>query len=422
VPPKSKDASYVRYITVTYRSVLLIALLVVTLLGAAAYFVFPETTKALVRSGAEIVAKIIGSDNSHGIAKDVGQQQAHFTNIDGTVRVKKNNSSAWVNAVYDLPLAKGDVIQTGPEGIAKVVFADGTNYTIKQDSLIVVEDNSTNEAQQTQVAVQVTTGTVDLATATYSQGSSSRVIVAGATATFAPESAAQVRNDNANDDHSILVKQGSGDVARNGEVVKLTNYEQVAFKAESQHMSKAKLVAPPTLITPANMLPVFAGQGPNEIEFTWTPMDNTREYHIRVSKNPYFSQLLADKQVTAPKFVLGGVPEGAYYWAVQSVDGQGHQSLESDHNKFTVVSKEKKATLALALDPLVPHGHVIEVRGKTDPSARVMVNGEEVPVIGGDGGFRYYTPPLPPGENVITVTAQNQKGGMSTRTEKVVVQ
>jgi hypothetical protein len=76
----------------------------------------------------------------------------------------------------------------------------------------------------------------------------------------------------------------------------------------------------------------------------------------------------------------------------------------------------------LALDPLVPHGHVIEVRGKTDPSARVIVNGEEVPVIGGDGGFRYYTPPLPAGENLITVTAQSLKGGMSSKSEKVVVQ
>src|SRR5258708_35039386 len=115
-------------------------------------------------------------------------------------------------------------------------------------------------------------------------------------------------------------------------------------------MHKAKLLAPPTLITPANMLPVFAGQDANEIEFTWTPMDNTREYHIRISKNPFFTQLLADKQVAAPKFVLATVSEGAYYWAVQSVDGQGRQSLESDHNKFTVVSKDKKAGLALVLD------------------------------------------------------------------------
>ena len=34
------------------------------------------------------------------------------------------------------------MIQTGSEGMAKIVFNDGTNYTVKQDSLIVIEENS----------------------------------------------------------------------------------------------------------------------------------------------------------------------------------------------------------------------------------------------------------------------------------------
>ena len=41
-----------------------------------------------------------------------------------------------------------------------------------------------------------------------------------------------------------------------------------------------------------------------------------------------------------------------------------------------------------------------------------MVNGREVPLIGQDGTFHYFTPPLPAGESVITVTAQNSKGGV----------
>ena len=174
MPAKSKDEGFfLQYVTITYRSVLLVCLFVILVAGAIGYFIFPQQTKALLSQ----VAAQLGSSTSRVLTKEVGQQQAHFTNIDGTVRVKRNSSSVWQNASYDLPLNKGDVIQTGPEGIAKVVFTDGSNYTIKQDSLIVVEDNSTNEAQQTQVAVQVTTGTIDLATATYSQGSSSRVIV-----------------------------------------------------------------------------------------------------------------------------------------------------------------------------------------------------------------------------------------------------
>jgi hypothetical protein len=65
---------------------------------------------------------------------------------------------------------------------------------------------------------------------------------------------------------------------------------------------------------------------------------------------------------------------------------------------------------------------VIEVRGKTEPSARVMVNGEEVPFIGTDGTFHYFTPPMPNGENVITITAQNTKGGVNTQQKKIVIQ
>ena len=115
------------------------------------------------------------------------EKQARFTALDGTVRIKKSSSNTWVTADYNIPLEKGDVVQTGSEGMAKVVFNDGTNYTVKQDSLIVIEENSANDQQQTNVAVAVSTGTVDLSTATYSQGSKSQVIVAGATASLAPE-------------------------------------------------------------------------------------------------------------------------------------------------------------------------------------------------------------------------------------------
>jgi len=45
-----------------------------------------------------------------------------------------------------------------------------------------------------------------------------------------------------------------------------------------------------------------------------------------------------------------------------------------------------------------------------------------VPIVGDDGSFHYFTPPLPNGETLITVTAQNSKGGVNTRQEKVVIQ
>ena len=39
-----------------------------------------------------------------------------------------------------------------------------------------------------------------------------------------------------------------------------------------------------------------------------------------------------------------------------------------------------------------------------------------------DGSFHYFTPPLPAGESMITVTAQNAQGGVNTQQQKVVIQ
>src|SRR5579871_5326171 len=206
---------------------------------AAVFFIavratFPQFTANSIKKADDVAGKLL--ERVAGIAPPVGSgastsQQAHFTALDGTVRVKKGNGNSWVPADYNIPLEKGDVIQTGSEGMAKVVFNDGTSYTVKQDSLIVIEENSANDQQQTNVAVAVSTGTVDLSTATYSQGSKSQVIVAGARASLAPESAAQVRNDPKADQHEIVMKKGTGEVTRNGETVQLANWEKVSFQA-----------------------------------------------------------------------------------------------------------------------------------------------------------------------------------------------
>jgi len=405
------------------------------LLGAALIFLtalyvtFPKATdstvSAVTKFSTNFLEKVAGLAPPLKAASAAVGKQAHFTALDGTVRVRKTNGISWINADYNVPLEKGDVVQTAAEGMAKIVFNDGTNYTIKQDSLIVIEENSANDQQQTNVAVAVTTGTVDLTTATYVQGSKSQVIVAGAKASLAPDSSAMVRNNPKEDQHEILVKKGSGDIERNGETVRLASWEKVSFRSDSKTMERATEIGPPQPINPGNMMPVFtnAGETTKEVEFTWTPMANAAGYRLRISHNPYFSSLLLDRKVDTASVVVTGMSIGAYYWSIQSYDTSGHESVESEKNRFTIIAKGKeKVELPLDLDPFIQHGHVIEVTGKTEPGARVMVNGREVPVVGDDGSFHYFTRPLPNGESLITVTAQNSKGGAKTRQEKVVIQ
>src|SRR6266568_2595175 len=211
---------------------------------------FPEFSANTVKAASNLVTNLLERVAAPAASAKAGDtlQQAHITALDGTVRVKKASSNSWVTADYNVPLEKGDVVQTGSEGMAKIVFGDGTNYTVKQDSLIVIEENSANEQQQTSVSVAVSTGTVDLATATYMQGSKSQVIVAGATASLAPNSEAVVHNDPHADRHEIMVTKGAGEVSRNGEVLHLADYQRASFQEDSPRMAKTQEIGPPTPI------------------------------------------------------------------------------------------------------------------------------------------------------------------------------
>ena len=422
-----KPGIHVAWTTVTYRSLVLMVVGAMVALLIGVRLAFPQFSENSVKKANSIVGTLL--ERIAGTAPSTGtgvltSQQAHFTALDGTVRVKKGNGNSWLSADYNVPLEKGDVVQTGSEGMAKVVFNDGTSYTVKQDSLIVIEENSANDQQQTNVAVAVSTGTVDLSTATYSQGSKSQVIVAGATASLSPESAAQVHNDPKADRHEILMKKGTGEVSRNGETVKLANWEKVTFQGAQSHLEKAKEIGPPTPIAPANMAPLFSsGEATKDVEFSWTPMANAVGYRLRLSRNPYFSSTLVDKKINTAAVTVTNLGDGAYYWMVQSYDATGKESVESEKNRFTIIAKGKETeAIDLELDPFIQHGHVIEVTGKTQVGARVMVNGSEVPMVTSDGQFHYFTPPLPTGEAVITVTAQTAQGGVNTQQKKIVIQ
>lgn len=426
MPSSRRSGIQIAWKTITYRSVIMLILLGLAIMAVGARLAFPDFTQNTVKAAGNVFTNLlerVAAPQSSGKNGNETSQQAHITALDGTVRIKKASSEAWVKADYSVPLDKGDVIQTGPEGMAKIAFNDGTNYTVKQDSLIVIAENSSNERQQTNVAVNVTTGTVDLATGTYMQGSKSQVIVDGATASLAPESAARVRKDPKSQQDELLVTKGQGTVQRGTETVQLTDWEKARFKASEGTLEKIKEIGPPTPISPANMMPIFSPTDSKPIEFSWTPMTNAKGYRLQISQNPYFSSLIMDRKVTSSAVMVSGLPEGPYYWMVQSYDANGKQSVESERNRFTIIAKETESgQIPLELDPLIQHGRVIELTGRTEVGARVMVNGHEVPVIGSDGRFHYFMPPLANGESTITITAQNARGGVNTQQQKVVIQ
>ena len=413
-----KGGIHVDWTTVSYRSVVLAVLAVIVAGTVACYFVFPDQFRPLFDK-VEAAVKNWGPKDG-GAETPVGPStQAHFTNIDGTVRVKKAVNGQWVKADYGLPLEQGDVVQTMSEGIAKIAFADGSTYVIQQDSLVTIEESTTNSVQQNKVSMRVVNGDITLNTGVLP--STQEVKIDETSTTPAQDSALQAHNRGSVPE--VMVTKGSANFKVGETTEKVEPFEKVAFNAENQTFIKKKEMKPPVLLAPADRMPIFVSAGSRSADLTWTPVEDISTYHVRVSRNPYFSSLEKEAHINGTTWKINGLDEGKYYWVVQSEDDDGHQSIESEKNEFTIVNKGAEGvSLALEIKTLIQHSHVIEIKGNTQPGARVMVNGEQVPGMALDGSFTYFTPPLPTGENLITITAQNEKGGVNTTTKKVVIQ
>jgi hypothetical protein len=422
-----QDPRYeVEWTTISYRTIAFYALLALGGIGLVVYLIAPKYVTQKTRSVLGMLsASLAKTASTEGSA---GKSEAHFVNLDGTVKVRKTQSAQWLRADYNTSLEKGDYVQTGSDGVARIMFADGTNYVLKPDSLIVVEENREDPVTKaTRVSVQVSAGAVDLTTGRFEvPGSTSRVSFENAVANLAEDSRALVRNDPNSNIHQFTVNHGGADVTRGSTTVRLGQYDQVTFDREKPGLLRQKVIAPPALVSPPNMdLTMAADPRTSEVEFSWGSVSGAEAYRLQISPSGMFSNLVVDKKIqgkTSAK--LSGLEEGTYYWTVTSIDSQGVESQPSLANRFMLVRQvESGATAFLEVYSIVQHGKVLEVVGRTEPGSSVIINNDQVFSIAADGSFRHFTSqPAKSGVNQITVTAQNRKGELRTIRKAIVVE
>jgi len=411
--------------TITYRTIAFWVLLALALAGISLYVISPRFTKEKIRQGLEAMVGDAGKVSSYGAA--AGRREAHFVNLDGTVRVKKARSLEWIRADYNTSLEKGDYVQTASDAVARIIFADGTNYMLKPDALIVVEESREDPVTRaTRVAVQVSSGSVDLATGRFeTPGSTSQVAFADAVASLNEESHAAVRNDPDKNVHEFTMDLGQAELTRGSTSVQLGQYEQVSFESQQPGLVRTRVIAPPTLLTPQNMeLKLVKDPKSAVLEFTWTEVPEAKAYHLQISPSAVLSNFVVDKKITGhTSFEISGLEEGNYWWIVMAIDAKGAESQPSQASRLSLVQELMGNQAYLEITRIIQHGRVVEVQGKTESGSTVIVNNEQVFSISPDGTFRHFTSPLPnSGSNQITITAQDRKGDTNTIRKTVVVE
>lgn len=402
--------------TVKYRTVALYVFAIVSIVLASAYIVFPAASTKLLQ-------KLSDAFPAHeaGVAT-ITARQARFVNLDGKVQVKKANSVQWTNADYQLTLDKDDLIQTGPEGVARIAFSDGTTYTVKGDTLVTVEQNHVEADNATTVGMHISSGQVDLSTGTWPvAGSKAEVSFENAVASARPNSRMAVRSDPNTRQQEITVASGSAELDRGGEHLDIGQWERAAFPTGGP-ITKSQVLAPPELVEPINLSPIIVADTKRDpVHFSWKPVPTAKVYDLQVSTTSMFNHVVMEKKASTNSVDITGLAPGDYFWRVHAIDEKNATSDESNTFKLTLVTQGKEVEMLLEVDDTELHGNNVEVIGRTEPGAALIINGEQVADIKPDGRFRYFTQPMTRGSHTIVITGQNRRGGTAIKRVDVVI-
>ncbi|MGH9676741.1 MAG: hypothetical protein ACRD36_06530, partial [Candidatus Acidiferrum sp.] len=287
--------------------------------------------------------------------------------------------------------------------------------------LVTVEENIV-QRDHSNTAVRINTGSVDLATGSWSSpDSKAAVSVEDAKAELRQNSRATVKTDPDKKESEIVVSSGSAEVQRGPEKVELTQYQKVNIPTGGP-ITKSEVLAPPDLITPRNLEPLIV-ENPKSapIRFEWKPIPEAVSYTLRISATAMFTKMVKEVKVSGSSTEISGLDGGDYFWTVTAIDAKKQSSEPSEIFKFTLVAQGKTQEMMLEIETPQLHGHVAEIIGRTEPGAALIVNGQPVPNIAPDGTFRHFTEQLTPGEHTIVVIGQNRRGGTAKQQISIVV-
>lgn len=401
---------------VTYKTVIMYVLLGVAILAGGIYLVKPNLYSMVINK----IDKAVTEPDSDPINAD--QKHAKFVNLDGKVQVKKVNSVQWVEADFRTLLDKGDLVQTGPDANARITFGDGTTYTVKPDTLVTVEENNTEANRPSSVAVHINVGQVDLRTPNWSSPDSRAAVSAeDATAQLRSNSSAAVKSDPGRKESEFVVSSGSAQVQRGQEKIDLAPWEK-ATVSTGGGMQKSSVLAPPDLVEPLNLAPIIA-ENPkiSPVHFEWKPVQDAVSYTLRISATTMFTKTVKEATVHGTAADITGLDPGEYFWNVTATDGKKQNSEVSEIFKFMLVAQGKSQDMVLEITSKQVVGHTVEIVGRTEPGAALIVNGQSVPNIAPDGTFRHFTEPLEPGQHTISIIGSNRRGGTAMKQVSIVV-
>jgi hypothetical protein len=343
-----------------------------------------------------------------------GTQSARFIEISGQVRVKKANGTDFITAGEKMPLEAGDTVQTLANSVARVQFVDGSSYTIKPDTTLIIKDNELMDDKSTKVQVKVRVGTINLATNEQGPGSSNVVQTEGTEARIGENSEASVGTGETGQQTDIRVTRGDAQIhTQSGETYQARTNERLEFEPGGKLARRSSLVGLPVLKSPENQQTIRL-DNTGVVRFEWNPVAQANTYAVEVATSSTFDRETIVKGrdgLSSPLATFDKLPTGSYYWRVRA-DKKQEQGNYSEPFKFTIAGNVpgRHALTINGARKTPMGGRTYLVEGRCDAGARVKVAGKPARVEA-DGTFRAIVT-VAAGARNIMIEAEDQDGNI----------
>ena len=275
---------------------------------------------------------------------------------DGSVKVRKAGTYEWIDANTGMALSRDDTIRTVGGSQARVRLFDRTEYLVKSDSILVIEEAYEDPHTKAKlVAVKLTAGQVNLKTPRGGvTGSRSDLSTPTSEATFEEDTSADVSFDSSSRVSGFTVFNGGSDVRSGGQSISLSSAQAVDVTADSRFSNIIELPDVPVIETPANHSVVAVTAS---TEFRWRSVGGARKYHVELDRSPYFRDPLLESTVPNVSILHKGLTPGTYYWQVTAIDSNNRRGAPSEFAKIHgVISRRCQERESAPADRLQTNG------------------------------------------------------------------
>ncbi|MEM1201942.1 MAG: Ig-like domain-containing protein [Acidobacteriota bacterium] len=354
-----------------------------------------------------------------GASEEDSGDRGRFLSVTGNVEYRRGERGAWKRARRGDSLNPGDWVKTAATGSAHILSPDGTEYTLRANTMLHLNVQTNRFGRSEQVA-EMQFGWVELNT----DQAPSQVRTPKSQANIRKSSEAMVAYDRERSTSTFAAYRGGVEVvAENGQTQNLNALEQVVQVGDLLS-NPSSLPGRPRLLSPGNDWDVDLQGG--DLRLSWRPVAGAANYALRVSRSELFaSSLIEDNRRTKTSARLGLRSEGVFFWQVAAVAEDGVRGPWSDPRGFRVSqrrgsSAEDTTPPALRIEDVQTYGSLLIVNGRTESGATVAINGEAASV-NADGSFSKTLQMRQEGFAFVELTAEDAAGNTSHEQRRVFI-